>query len=345
MWLPTINPQYDIRLLDRPLAGIHSVTVTSSRRPEPDKAEIVLPWGTELERGEVVQGTPVTIALGNTELGCGLVFVGAVETVERTATGGRIIALDRSTRLDDAGWTQEWLEGTQVADIIADLLAAAGLEAAVTEPTGRELPAAVYMEEQTAADTLAHLCGLVGLDYWIIPGSETMYVGPRWPYLHQHLTQEARYAFDLRTNEIISHRLSYKEQSEYQAVKLIFVDAKFTGEEPTIGRAAIINGELVIGEAAAGITPCKVIRQSGSADIDKANAEAQKQLLRMSTAGYEGTIVTHLNPYIRHSHLIRLEGGDSIPESNYPLEEVVYRFDDTGSEMELKLAPLADEER
>jgi hypothetical protein len=345
MWFPTITPQYDIQLLNRPLGVIYSVEVTSSRRGEPDKAEIVLPWGTELERGQVSQGTPVSVALGNTELGCEVVFVGAVETIERTSKGGKIVALDRSTRLDDTGWTQEWPEGTYIADIINDLIVATGLSAFVSEPIGRQLQAPFYFEEQTVADALTHLCGMAGLDRWIIPATEIVYVGPRWPYLHEFMIQDTTFAFDLRSNEVISHKLQYKEKSEFQAVKLVFVDAKFSGEAPVVGRAAFDNGKLVTGVAAEGIKPCKVLRQTGSSDIDKANAEAKKHLLRLSTAGYEGSIVTHLNPKILHSHLIRLEGGDSIPESDYPLEEVIYRLDESGSEMELKLAPLADEER
>jgi len=332
-WSPTILPRFDVQLLGRSLVEVSSagIEVVSKRVMAPDTATIHVPWGIELSTHQVKRGVPLTVALGNDELGQAVVFDGQVSEIKQRNGIAIITAEDLMTCAYETSWTQTWAKGTTVDVVVNDILAGIGLEGSVFNPEGYELAVDFVLNQQLVSEALASLAGRFGLECWMIPGTRTVYFGPSWPYALGLLEQDDLWEINLNSQLVKAHSLIWRDAEEFGSVKIICVDAGFTGEDPVIGRAG--EGQ-----------PEKVIRLAAKLDIDKANTRAVAELSKLRVQGYEGSLTCQLNPHIRHSQMIRLVGHDAVPESDYPVNEVVYRFNHSvGNEQVLSLAMLVEE--
>jgi len=300
---------------------MYEVQVTSSRRFEPDRCEIRVPWTPELELIE--EGSLVTCSLGNAEIGLGIVFYGQFRMIEREGSVAKLVSLDALEKLKGASFTGGWKEGSSLASACDEVLSVAGLLGMPYDPDGATLPGDFTASEADAWDTLQKLLEIRGWDCWVVPGGEGVYFGPRWPYLIGGLVQERVFAFDLKSNEVYDARIERKSEPIYQSCVVYQYDGAFSGAETIVGTAG--EGE-----------PQLVIRRAGTAKQAEVIALAEDELASANSGRVKGTIVAPLNPFILHSHIIRVEEeGVSEP---IPVSSIKYRLSaSSGSEMEVEI--------
>ena len=180
MFFRTIIPQWSISVGGHELIRFYEVEVKSSRRFESDRCTIRVPWTPELET--LIKGDVVMVSLGNSEIGGRTVFYGVLESVGQDGVVGTITARDKLEDLKGVSFTGGWKEGESLALALDTVLSAGLLNGMGYDPDGATLPQDFTAKDADAWDVLRRLLDIRGWDCWIIPGGESIYYGPHWPY-------------------------------------------------------------------------------------------------------------------------------------------------------------------
>lgn len=335
----TIIPAWSISIGGRELATLHEVEVKTSRRYESDRCSIRVPWTAELD--ELREGDRVIVSLGNSEIGLGVVFYGVLEEQGRDGVAGNITARDRLENMVGVAFTGGWKEGDSLSSACDEVLAAAGLVGVGYDPDGATLPQDVAAKDADAWEVMRRLLEFRGWDCWIVPGGESVYYGPRWPYQigAPGFDQTEAYAFDLRSGEVFDAQIERKSAPLYKSCIMYIYDGEFSGGETVVGGAVWQATGSV--EGAGGEEPVLVIRKAGKVSkeeaLSEANAAAVEALDNANFDRITGTIQAPLNPFVLHSQRVRVD--DQGVNEFLPVTEITYRLSATeGSEMEMQIA-------
>ena len=290
-------------------------------REEIDVAEVEFPFLRGVDLSVFRKGEELRVYLGN-NVGENMLFFGKITWISPNQPL-KIRALDWVSAAMETRYTKVYEGELDYADIAEDAIKRAGLEPKVIRPSSAKA-VNFRVDNHTVLQVLERCKEMTGFDLWAIPGTKQVYFGPPFPYVGGYLKQERRFVFRFYKN-IIESELEYRPKEEVGKVIVYLVDSDF--------KYAAVKGEYSEGKE--GPTKTFSFEESFGNNPQEAVKRAQEkaELLyrQLNTKSYTGSFVTFGNPFVLHSHEVRIV-DDEYPERSgvFFVEKVVHEYGENG---------------
>ncbi len=271
------------------------------RRDDYDYAEI------EAVLDEEVGGKEVCIRLYSSLWGEGCVFLGKVEGVEKGSVFSRILAKDFLYFSKDITFSKTY-EGRWTMDkIVSDALSKLNLK---LHAIGEFPQVKNFIVDNHSVKYILDYAKRDGKDIYQFPGERKVYYGA--PFNREDV-REFRY----RTGyNVISNALRRQKKKPVGKVVVYIADSLF--------RYRAVKGEYGQGEPVRVFSFAEDISSVGDARR-RAREKARDLYMRLNSDTYEGYVDLFLNPLLRHSDKIYLDG------MHYFADKVEHEFSQEGA--------------
>lgn len=278
----------------RALATVEAVTVLT-RRDGLDTAEVRFPRVDDVDLETFSRGDLVSVYF-STAIGEACVFRGPVTWVSPNLPLV-VRASDVLETCAEVRFSHLYAGNMNPVDIAAEALDRANLTLIAPVPGPAEI-ANMRVDQHSVLSVLDRLREATGFDYFAIPGTSDVYFGPPFPYAAGHLQQRRRYVYRFGRN-VLDPQLDYRERDAVTEVVVHLVDADF--EQPAVtGRFGPGGGRVRT------YSLSESVGNDAAAAAIRARQKAEHLYRQLSTSQYEGTFETFGNPFVHHSHAIRL---------------------------------------